>query len=393
MFRLLGDWAPLSRDVSKYNVDDFIFLNIEGPIIKHAKFKEISKAGPIIKNNSFIKTNSKGVGILANNHLFDYGFEGYKETLNILKANKWFAVGAGISKKIAHEPLIINIKNTRIGILATCEIQFGLSQINKPGVAGFNTGIYKQIHDLKKKTDLIIISYHGAAEMLPWPSPNRQDLFRSFIDCGADIIYGHHTHIPQGWEKYNNGLIFYGLGNFCVDPINWSWHPNGIWSLAPEISYVNSKIKFKIKTTIIKDHGKKISVNDANKIEHKRNLSYLKKCNEPLKNRKLLEGLWQEASLQMYDSYYSSWLGYNSSKKLEYLKNYTVELINYLIPKKKNNFSLNKKNKLLLHYHMFACESHKDAISTALGLLCGEINDLRSKKTKKLINKWMIDSK
>ncbi len=33
--------------------------------------------------------------------------------------------------------------------------------------------------------------------------------------CGADIILGHHPHVPQGVEKSNNSIIFYAWGTFC----------------------------------------------------------------------------------------------------------------------------------------------------------------------------------
>jgi poly-gamma-glutamate synthesis protein (capsule biosynthesis protein) len=388
----LGDWAPVNRDVKSINLNNFSFLNIEGPLLKKNKILSLIKAGPTISSKNFFKFKSKGVGILANNHLFDYGYYGYKETVSLLRKNNFFYVGAGKTKRDAEKPLILNLNNIKIGVLARCEIQFGISQANKPGVAGFNANIYKQIKDLKKKTDLLVVSYHGAAELLPWPSPARQDLFRSLVDAGADIIHGHHAHTPQGWEEYNNGIIFYGLGNFCVDPAKWSWHPNGTWSLAPEISYINKKIKFKLKTTVIRDYGNEISVNNSNKKESVNHFSYLKLCNEPLKNRKLLEGLWQEASLKMYHDYYVNWLGFNSLKKIRYLKTFAIKLIRSVLPKKNNIISF-KTSRLLLHYHLFACNSHNDAISTALGLLGGELKDLRNKRTKKLINKWMISEK
>ena len=60
-----------------------------------------------------------------------------------------------------------------------------------------------------------------------------------------------------------------------------------------------------------------------------------------------------------------------------------------LLPKKTG--SINQKiDKYLLHYHLFICDSHKEAISTALGLLGGELKDFRSKRTKKMIEKWFI---
>ena len=38
---------------------------------------------------------------------------------------------------------------------------------------------------------------------------------KRFIDNGADIVVGCHSHCIQGYEKYKNSHIFYGLGNSC----------------------------------------------------------------------------------------------------------------------------------------------------------------------------------
>jgi len=35
------------------------------------------------------------------------------------------------------------------------------------------------------------------------------------IDCGADIVIGHHPHIVQPFEIYKNRPIFYSIGNFA----------------------------------------------------------------------------------------------------------------------------------------------------------------------------------
>jgi len=41
------------------------------------------------------------------------------------------------------------------------------------------------------------------------------------VDAGADIIHGHHPHVLQKTEIYQNKPIFYSLGNFIFDQ-NWS---------------------------------------------------------------------------------------------------------------------------------------------------------------------------
>jgi len=36
---------------------------------------------------------------------------------------------------------------------------------------------------------------------------------RTAIDAGANLVIGHHPHLVQGIERYQDGLIFYSLGN------------------------------------------------------------------------------------------------------------------------------------------------------------------------------------
>jgi hypothetical protein len=391
---LLGDWAPSKRAVTQTAISGIPFVNIEGPILKDGpqNFSLLSKAGPHLSHLNFPNFNQVGIAILANNHLLDYEVEGYKVTAEIIRLAGWMLVGAGLSKKEAFEPVIFDWHGKRVGIVARCETQFGLAQEKKPGVAGFDNTIYQQIRQLKQRVDIVVASIHAAAEMLPWPSPKRQETWRALVDAGADIVHGHHAHVPQGWEEYNGGWIFYGLGNFSVDPAKWSWHPNGLWSLVPEISLIDDAIHVKLKTTVIEDRVNSIHIRQSTSEEAFKHFEYLKICNNPLEDRLLLEGLWQEASVRMYDHHYENWLGFEAKdyKALyQIVRSTVIKFVRYSLGKK---LSKRQSDHLyLLPYHLFACESHCDAISTALGLLGGEINDLRSPETKRLVDEWMLD--
>ena len=43
----------------------------------------------------------------------------------------------------------------------------------------------------------------------------------------------------------------------------------------------------------------------------------------------------------------------------------------------------------LLWHHMFSCESHRDSLATALGILGGELEDMRTEQTRYLADKMM----
>ena len=47
--------------------------------------------------------------------------------------------------------------------------------------------------------------------------PELRKLYREYIDRGADVVIGNHPHIVQGMEKWNEGTIYYSLGNMWFD--------------------------------------------------------------------------------------------------------------------------------------------------------------------------------
>jgi hypothetical protein len=398
--RILGDWAPENKAVIALLNIESIIINIEGPILGGDSkiLKKQKKAGPLMFSRAIPMPAQQSIAILANNHLMDFGSCGLVETINALeqqgKYQMWRFVGAGFTKNQAIRPLIIENDGVQIGVLSRCETQFGIASTTKPGVAAFDSTIYQQISDLKKQVDFVIVSIHAAAEMVPWPSPQRQETWRSLIDAGADVVHGHHAHVPQGWEEYKGGFIFYGLGNFCVDPQKWSWHPQGLWSLTPEIELTENGIKIKISTTVVDEFGDAIRIREASDAEHSKHIAYLDQCNRPLSDPILLEGLMQEASIRMYNDHFSKWLGFDSPSLLKIFSRHLRSKLGAIKRRLQGDGSQSAqsatKGQLLLRYHLFACESHNEAIGTALGVLGGELEDRRSEETAILANELMV---
>ena len=62
--------------------------------------------------------------------------------------------------------------------------------------------------------EIVIVSYHGGTEGSYQVTAQQRDFAHACIDAGADIFYGHHPHVLQEMETYNDGLILYSLGNF-----------------------------------------------------------------------------------------------------------------------------------------------------------------------------------
>jgi hypothetical protein len=84
-------------------------------------------------------------------------------------------------------------------------------------------------------------------------------------------------------------------------------------------------------------------------------------------------GLHQEVALRTYHQYYRSWLRFTPSSGSG--------------PRKAS------PQDHRLWYHLFACQTHSDLIATALGVLGGEIPDLRTPQTTVLTDRrlpWTV---
>lgn len=396
--RLGGDWAPRHRRVDFLTPQESVLLaNLEGPILPAAHtLPPRDKAGPALFSQT-LPEHPACVWALANNHIMDFGAPGLQTSISSLKAQDHSFTGAGQTLIEARTPFIFSLNNILIGVLSRCETQFGTATRTRAGVAALDAHLHQEIRTLKEVCDVVIVSVHAAAELSPWPSPRRQDMFRAMIDTGADIVHGHHAHVPQGWEQYNKGWIFYGLGNLCVDPIRWHHHPHALWSLMPKLSWDDRALTVSTITNVIEDMGDYVCTREPKPAEFFTHKEYLSVCNQPLGDRPLLEGLWQEASVEMFTNYFSTWLGFSRDGdlglqgSLRSLSRAAMRKLGSKVPGSRSTAP--SSNQLLLWYHLFACDSHNDAISTALGVLSGELDDFRSPETARLVGRMMTNVK
>ena len=203
---LVGDWAVHDKNVIKFNHKlKYLLVNFEGPVALR-NYKKINKAGHIIKNFEFPSVDNSILN-LANNHFMDYGVSNAKKNITLINKKKYKYVGFGNNLTESRKEVVLNLKK-KVAIIGCMEPQFGMSKTNQAGVTEVGPWIIEKIQKLKKKYEIIIISIHGSLETSPFPIPDTQDLYRSWVDAGATIIHGHHSHIPQGYEKYKNGYIF-----------------------------------------------------------------------------------------------------------------------------------------------------------------------------------------
>jgi hypothetical protein len=206
-----GDLLPALRDA------DLRIVNCECPLTSAGR--PVWKSGAVFKGLPGHATGLAAVpfevACLANNHVFDYGLDGLKGTLQVLRRNGIRTVGAGLTFREATAPLRLTVRGQRVTVVNFSEGEDLTAASGGPGVCGWESErLAGQIRRAKTRGELVIAIGHAGLEYIPVPPPYVVAAFRTLADAGADCVVGHHPHVPQGLETRRGRLIAYSLGNF-----------------------------------------------------------------------------------------------------------------------------------------------------------------------------------
>ena len=194
---------------------------------------------------------------IANNHMYDSGPEALLDTRALLLEKGIRVTGAGRNLAEAREPAIVERNGIKVGFLGYCSVipQGGEAGPNKVGIAplrvktcyetrGPHYGvriltepdeadlrmILDDIASLRRQVDIVIPVFHWGVIWVPRVIADYQvKVAHACIDAGADLILGHHAHVPKAIEVYKGKAIFYSLSNFCMTKPFPSHH----WKEAP----------------------------------------------------------------------------------------------------------------------------------------------------------------
>ena len=85
----------------------------------------------------------------------------------------------------------------------------------KPGVFGWEIDrVIDLVKEIRSDVHVVIVVCHGGVEYIPFPPPYLADALQRIAEAGADLVIGHHPHVPQGVQIHKGVPICYSLGNF-----------------------------------------------------------------------------------------------------------------------------------------------------------------------------------
>ncbi len=169
---------------------------------------------------------------LANNHILDWGINGFCEMLATLNKEGIAHAGAGQNIYQAQEPAILSIPKIsgRILIFSMGTCSSGIPKdwgatATQPGIWLLNDLSTETIKQIKKTIefyqqprDFCIISIHWGGNWIEQIPLQHQSFAHELIDTvGVNLIHGHSSHHPIGIELYKNTPILYGCGDLIND--------------------------------------------------------------------------------------------------------------------------------------------------------------------------------
>ncbi|MEO5646553.1 MAG: CapA family protein [Candidatus Paceibacterota bacterium] len=227
----VGDMVP-SSDIG-YNLTvlnnvtdaleqpDFMMGNLEGTFAHYgrkSKCMYISSMCHAFQGEPSFADTLKAAGFdfvsLINNHSYDYGDAGLKDTEAELDR-------VGIAYIAPDKSTTsMTIKGVRVGIM-------GLSSTEPTETINDYAYIASTVAALKKDNDIVVVIFHGGSEgatktavtgtteyMGTENRGNVQAVAHTAINAGADLVLGDGPHVLRKTETFNGKPIAYSLGNF-----------------------------------------------------------------------------------------------------------------------------------------------------------------------------------
>jgi poly-gamma-glutamate synthesis protein (capsule biosynthesis protein) len=183
---------------------------------------------------------------VASNHAMDWGPEAMLDSIELFRRKGIATVGAGRNLEEARKPAFIERNGIRIAFLAYCTVlrEGYTADKTKAGVAPLRAHTYyesfdyqagvpprvvtvpyeedlknvlEDIKEARKSAQAVVVSLHWGIHFIPRVVADYQKtVSKAVFEAGADLILGHHAHVPKAIESQKGHVCFYSLSNFIM---------------------------------------------------------------------------------------------------------------------------------------------------------------------------------
>ena len=183
---------------------------------------------------------------VASNHAMDWGPDALLDSIDVFRKKGMQVVGAGKDLREARQPAYVEKNGVRVAFLGYCSVlREGYAAGPKSaGVAPLRAHTYYDQHDYqagvpprvvtipyeedlaamvddikeaKKSAHAVVLSLHWGIHFIPRMIADYQvTAAKAAFAAGADLILGHHAHVPKAIGVHDGKVCFYSMSNFIM---------------------------------------------------------------------------------------------------------------------------------------------------------------------------------
>ncbi len=183
---------------------------------------------------------------MASNHAMDWGEDALLDTIRLFREKGIQTAGAGRNLEEARQPAIVECNGVRVAVLAYCSVlnEGYAAGPNKAGIAPLRAHTYYEpmeyqagvppkvvtvpydedlaamVEDVaraKQSADVVVVSMHWGIHFIPRMIADYQPAAaKAAFKAGADLILGHHAHVPKAIGVLSGKVCFFSLSNFIM---------------------------------------------------------------------------------------------------------------------------------------------------------------------------------
>jgi hypothetical protein len=189
---------------------------------------------------------------ITNNHSFDFGPEGFLDTLDALSERGIGTSGAGKDLAEASRPFVETSGQVELRVLSYGDYppeaggfdgeKVAAARADRPGILWLDEGGVAAAARGFRAGSFNIAIVHGGREWEARPTGDQRRFYRALVEAGADLVIGSHPHVLQGMEAWKGALIAYSLGNFLFPGMDGT--PGGEESVILEAGLFDGKLRY-----------------------------------------------------------------------------------------------------------------------------------------------------
>ena len=183
---------------------------------------------------------------VASNHSMDWGPDAMLDTIETLRGRGIAVVGAGANLAEARKPAVLEKNGVKVAFLAYCSVlrEGYAAKSKEPGIAPLRVhtyyeaaeyqagmpphvvtvpyaedlaGLVEDVKAARKLANAVVVSLHWGLHFIPRAIADYQPIVaRAAFEAGADLILGHHAHVPKAIGVHGGKACFYSLSNFIM---------------------------------------------------------------------------------------------------------------------------------------------------------------------------------